>query len=61
MQKLKDPSRAFNDLLHVIDTMGNAGDYFSVSNGIYATTQRFVIGTLGYAGSSGKVVFGKAN
>ena len=48
-------------LQYVTDPGGNSGDGFGGSVSIDFDNKRFIIGAYGYAGSSGKVVFGKIN
>jgi FG-GAP repeat len=48
-------------LQYVTDPGGNQNDFFGYSTAIDGTTQRFLIGAVGYASHSGKVVFGKIN
>jgi hypothetical protein len=48
-------------LQYVTDPGGNPSDFFGYSTAIDGSTQRFLIGAVGYASLSGKVVFGKIN
>jgi len=48
-------------LQSVTDPLGNASDNFANAVSIDAATKRFLIGALGYANLTGKVVFGKVN
>ena len=48
-------------LQYLTDPAGNADDYFGSSTAIDGINKRFLNGAYGYAGSSGKVVFGKVN
>ena len=48
-------------LQYLTDPGGNANDNFGVSAAIDGTSKRFLNGASRYAGSSGKVVFGKVN
>jgi FG-GAP repeat len=48
-------------LQYVTDPGGNLNDFWGYSTAIDGTTQRFLIGAVGYASLSGKVAFGKIN
>jgi len=48
-------------LQYITDPRGTSNDNFGSVTVIDNTTKRFLIGAPGYAGSSGKVVFGKVN
>lgn len=52
---------AWGKLQSVSDPMGSASNLFGVSVSIDSNTKRFLIGANGYAGSSGKIIFGKVN
>lgn len=51
----------WSKLQFIIDPMGNASDEFGTAIALDSNTKQFLIGSPGYAGRSGKSVFGKIN